>query len=78
MAEAFSSNSETVLQRSVDVNLTESGSRPEDLQDVYQINETCSFITSNNFKKVNFYMARTFFFYINFCEMCVPEISEMT
>ncbi|KAG7330001.1 hypothetical protein KOW79_006223 [Hemibagrus wyckioides] len=52
MAEAFSSNSETVLQRSVDVNLTESGSRPEDLQDVYQINETCSFITSNNFKKV--------------------------
>ncbi|XP_027025268.2 2-(3-amino-3-carboxypropyl)histidine synthase subunit 2 [Tachysurus fulvidraco] len=52
MAEVFSSNSEMVLQRSVDVNLTESCSRPEDLQELYQIHETCSFITSNNFKKV--------------------------
>ncbi|MCI4377642.1 hypothetical protein PGIGA_G00205710 [Pangasianodon gigas] len=54
MTEVFSSNSETVLQRSVDVdvNLTESSSRPEDLQELYQLSETCSFITSNNFKKV--------------------------
>lgn len=52
MAEVFSSNSETVLQRSVDVNLSESGIQPEDLQELYQINETCSFITSNNFQKV--------------------------
>ncbi|XP_026792758.3 2-(3-amino-3-carboxypropyl)histidine synthase subunit 2 [Pangasianodon hypophthalmus] len=54
MTEVFSSNSETVLQRSVDVdvNLTESSSRLEDLQELYQLSETCSFITSNNFKKV--------------------------
>lgn len=52
MVEVFSSDAERVLQRSVDVNLSESGSRPEDLHGLYQISETCSFITSNNFKKV--------------------------
>lgn len=52
MAEVFSSKSETVLQRSVDVNLTDSATRPENLQEFYQINQTCSFITSNNFKTV--------------------------
>ncbi|TSL34573.1 2-(3-amino-3-carboxypropyl)histidine synthase subunit 2 [Bagarius yarrelli] len=52
MAEVFSSKSETVLQRSVDVNLTDLAPRPDDLQEFYQINETCSFITDNNFKQV--------------------------
>ncbi|XP_060787688.1 2-(3-amino-3-carboxypropyl)histidine synthase subunit 2 [Neoarius graeffei] len=52
MTEVFSSNSEMVLQRSVNVIHSESRSRPEDLQELYQIKETCSFITSNNFKKV--------------------------
>lgn len=55
--EAFSSNSEMVLQRSVDVSLRKSGSRPEDLHELYQIHETCSFITSNDFKKVSFDLA---------------------
>lgn len=53
MTEVFSSNSETVLQRSVTLNLSESRSTTEDLQEIYHLNETCSFITSNNFKKVS-------------------------
>lgn len=61
MTEVFSSNSETVLQRSVNVILSESPSRPEDLQELYQIDETCSFITRNNFKKVNFELAAKHF-----------------
>ncbi|KAF7706174.1 hypothetical protein HF521_019428 [Silurus meridionalis] len=52
MTEVFSSNSELVLQRSVDINLSDSGSRHEDIRELYQISETCAFITSNNYKKV--------------------------
>lgn len=71
MAEVFSSSSETVLQRSVDVSLIESGSRPEDLQELYQITETCSFITSNNFRKVNLDLTRKHFRSIFFWVKCV-------
>lgn len=90
MVEVFSSDAERVLQRSVDVNLSESGSRPEDLHGLYQISETCSFITSNNFKKVNFNLAgkhfRGILFYFFFlcyylCRICASEnqmFSKMT
>ncbi|XP_030635991.1 2-(3-amino-3-carboxypropyl)histidine synthase subunit 2 [Chanos chanos] len=52
MTEAFSSNSESVIQRSVDVSATEARSPVASLEDTYQISETCHFINSNEFKKV--------------------------
>ncbi|KAM4543679.1 2-(3-amino-3-carboxypropyl)histidine synthase subunit 2 [Fundulus diaphanus] len=51
MADAFSSSSETVIQRVLDVN--PKGNTPtEDLQELYQITETCAFISEHRFAKV--------------------------
>ncbi|KAM9827765.1 2-(3-amino-3-carboxypropyl)histidine synthase subunit 2 [Neosynchiropus ocellatus] len=51
MADAFSSSSENVIQRQVDV--TETSRTPlGKLEDLYQIQETCDFITQNQFQKV--------------------------
>uniref|UniRef100_W5KIG8 2-(3-amino-3-carboxypropyl)histidine synthase subunit 2 n=1 Tax=Astyanax mexicanus TaxID=7994 RepID=W5KIG8_ASTMX len=52
MTEAFSSNSEAVLQRTVDVASTESDHQARDLEGLYQISDTCHFIQSKGFKKV--------------------------
>ncbi|KAI4886990.1 hypothetical protein NFI96_023484 [Prochilodus magdalenae] len=52
MTEAFSSNSEAVLQRTVDVTASEPGGRAGDIEGLYQINDTCQFIQSKDFKKV--------------------------
>lgn len=52
MSEVFSSNSEAALQRTVDVTATESHGRAGDLEELYQIRETCHFIQSKDFKKV--------------------------
>ncbi|KAK5850078.1 hypothetical protein PBY51_014359 [Eleginops maclovinus] len=51
MADAFSSSSETVIQRVVDVRV---GQRHpvEELEELYQIKETCDFISEHQFKKV--------------------------
>lgn len=51
MADAFSSSSETVIQRVVDV--TAKTNTPLDkLEELYQIKQTCDFITENQFEKV--------------------------
>lgn len=51
MSDAFSSSSETALQRLVDV--TARISTPlEKLQEIYQIKETCDFISQRKFEKV--------------------------
>ncbi|XP_047206461.1 2-(3-amino-3-carboxypropyl)histidine synthase subunit 2 [Girardinichthys multiradiatus] len=51
MADAFSSSSETVIQRVVDVNLKEN-TPAEKLFELYQIRKTCAFINEHNFGKV--------------------------
>ncbi|XP_053714384.1 2-(3-amino-3-carboxypropyl)histidine synthase subunit 2 [Synchiropus splendidus] len=51
MADAFSSSSENVIQRQVDVRET-SRTPQGNLEDLYQIKETCDFITHNQFQKV--------------------------
>ncbi|XP_074549963.1 2-(3-amino-3-carboxypropyl)histidine synthase subunit 2 [Halichoeres trimaculatus] len=51
MADAFSSSSETVLQRLVDVSL-KTNTPEEKLEELYQIRETCDFINERQFKKV--------------------------
>lgn len=51
MADAFSSSSETVLQRLVDVSL-KTNTPEEKLEEQYQIRETCDFINERQFKKV--------------------------
>ncbi|MEQ2313785.1 Diphthamide biosynthesis protein 2 [Ameca splendens] len=51
MADAFSSSSETVIQRVVDVNLKEN-TPAEQLFELYQIRKTCAFINEHNFGKV--------------------------
>ncbi|XP_035981209.1 2-(3-amino-3-carboxypropyl)histidine synthase subunit 2-like [Fundulus heteroclitus] len=51
MADAFSSSSETVIQRVLDV--SPNGNTPtEDLRELYQITETCAFISEHRFAKV--------------------------
>lgn len=53
MADAFSSSSETVIQRVVDV--TARTSTPlEKLHESYQIRDTCEFISEGHFGKVRF------------------------
>ncbi|XP_051572701.1 2-(3-amino-3-carboxypropyl)histidine synthase subunit 2-like [Myxocyprinus asiaticus] len=52
MTDAFSSNSEAVLQRSVNVSTIATGSLGGNLVELYQIVETCHFVTSHQFKKV--------------------------
>ncbi|XP_034429045.1 2-(3-amino-3-carboxypropyl)histidine synthase subunit 2 [Hippoglossus hippoglossus] len=51
MADAFSSSSETVLQRVVDVTV-KTNTPPEKLEELYQIKETCDFISQHQFQKV--------------------------
>ncbi|XP_059183270.1 2-(3-amino-3-carboxypropyl)histidine synthase subunit 2 [Centropristis striata] len=51
MADAFSSSSETVLQRVVDVTVT-THAPVEKLEELYQIKKTCDFISEHQFQKV--------------------------
>ncbi|XP_054622419.1 2-(3-amino-3-carboxypropyl)histidine synthase subunit 2 [Dunckerocampus dactyliophorus] len=51
MADAFSGNSETVMRRQVDVQV-KSTTPLEKLDEFYQINKTCDFISQNHFEKV--------------------------
>lgn len=51
MTDAFSSNSEAVLQRTVNVPTVSTSSHAGNLMQLYQITETCHFVTSNQFKK---------------------------
>ncbi|XP_058501916.1 2-(3-amino-3-carboxypropyl)histidine synthase subunit 2 [Solea solea] len=51
MADAFSSSSETVIQRVVDVTL-KTNTPPEKLEELYQIKDTCDFVIQHQFKKV--------------------------
>lgn len=51
MADAFSSSSETVIQRVVDVTV-KTNTPLEKLEELYQIKKTCEFITERQFQKV--------------------------
>ncbi|XP_029004493.1 2-(3-amino-3-carboxypropyl)histidine synthase subunit 2 [Betta splendens] len=51
MADAFSSSSETVIQRSIDV-AARTNTAPEKLEELYEIKKTCDFISQRQFKKV--------------------------
>uniref|UniRef100_A0A665WRL9 Uncharacterized protein n=1 Tax=Echeneis naucrates TaxID=173247 RepID=A0A665WRL9_ECHNA len=51
MADAFSSSSQMVIQRVVDVTV-KTNSPPEKLEELYHIRKTCNFINQHNFKKV--------------------------
>ncbi|XP_061569405.1 2-(3-amino-3-carboxypropyl)histidine synthase subunit 2 [Cololabis saira] len=51
MSDAFSSSSETVLERVVDVTV-KSNTPVEKLDELYEIKKTCEFIHKNNFQKV--------------------------
>ncbi|XP_071387714.1 2-(3-amino-3-carboxypropyl)histidine synthase subunit 2 [Centroberyx affinis] len=51
MADAFSSSSEAVLQRVVDVTAT-TNAPVENLEELYQIKKTCDFINQHHFEKV--------------------------
>ncbi|XP_069554084.1 2-(3-amino-3-carboxypropyl)histidine synthase subunit 2 [Brachyistius frenatus] len=51
MADAFSSSSETVIQRVVDVTV-KTNTPEEKLQELFQINKTCDFIREHQFQKV--------------------------
>ncbi|XP_029979700.1 2-(3-amino-3-carboxypropyl)histidine synthase subunit 2 [Sphaeramia orbicularis] len=51
MADPFSSSSENVIQRVINVSVT-THSPPENLEDLYQINQTCDFISQRHFQKV--------------------------
>ncbi|XP_056290313.1 2-(3-amino-3-carboxypropyl)histidine synthase subunit 2 [Pseudoliparis swirei] len=51
MADAFSSSSETVIQRAVDV-AVKIATPLEKLEEFYQIKKTCDFISEHEFKKV--------------------------
>uniref|UniRef100_A0A9J7XG29 2-(3-amino-3-carboxypropyl)histidine synthase subunit 2 n=1 Tax=Cyprinus carpio carpio TaxID=630221 RepID=A0A9J7XG29_CYPCA len=52
MTDVFSSSSEAVLQRPVSVSFLRTDSHAGNLVQLYQIAETCHFITNNQFKKV--------------------------
>lgn len=51
MADPFSSSSEDVIQRVIDVPLN-AGAVLDKLEELYQITETCDFITTHHFEKV--------------------------
>ncbi|XP_041817148.1 2-(3-amino-3-carboxypropyl)histidine synthase subunit 2 [Chelmon rostratus] len=51
MADAFSSSSETVIQRAVDVTV-KTNTPLEKLEELYQIKKTCDFINERQFEKV--------------------------
>lgn len=61
MADAFSSSSETVIQRVVDVTV-KTNTPPEKLEELYQIKETCDFISQHQFKKVR----TSFYLFVNY------------
>lgn len=52
MADAFSSSSETVIQRAVDVTV-KTNTPLEKLEELYQIKKTCDFINERQFEKVS-------------------------
>lgn len=52
MTDAFSSNSELVIQRSVDVASVGTHRTSGGWEELYEIERTCHFIKSNQFKKV--------------------------
>ncbi|KAA0723521.1 2-(3-amino-3-carboxypropyl)histidine synthase subunit 2 [Triplophysa tibetana] len=52
MTDAFSSNSEAVINRTVNVSTTTTDYQAGSLAERYEITETCRFVTINNFKKV--------------------------
>lgn len=52
MTDAFSSNSEVVIQRRVDVSSIRADLSHESWEELYEIQKTCHFINSNQFKKV--------------------------
>ncbi|XP_056611625.1 2-(3-amino-3-carboxypropyl)histidine synthase subunit 2 [Triplophysa dalaica] len=52
MTDAFSSNSEAVINRTVNVSTTTTDYQTGSLVERYQITETCHFVTINHFKKV--------------------------
>lgn len=52
MTDAFSSNSEVVIQRRVDVSSIRANLSSESWEELYEIQKTCHFINSNQFKKV--------------------------
>lgn len=51
MADAFSSSSETVIKRVVEVTV-KTNTPVDKLEELYQIKKTCDFIREHNFKKV--------------------------
>lgn len=51
MADAFSSSSETVIQRVVGV-AVKTSTPADDLEKFYQIKKTCDFISEHQFEKV--------------------------
>lgn len=58
MADAFSSSSETVLQRAVEASV-KTNVPAEKLEEFYQIKKTCDFISERQFEKAR----APFFFY---------------
>lgn len=60
MADAFSSSSETVIQRAVDV-AVKIATPLEKLEEFYQIKKTCDFISEHEFKKVRTCFCSCFF-----------------
>lgn len=56
MADAFSSSSETVIHRTVDVK-AKTNTPLEQLGDLYQIKETCDFLSEHQIKKVRAWRA---------------------
>ena len=68
MTDAFSSNSDAVLLRGVDV--TSGSDAPlENVEEQYQIKRTCDFINNNGFKKVD--SGELLFFSFFFNEWCL-------
>ena len=55
MADAFSSSSETVIQRVVDVTV-KTNTPLDKLEELYQIKKTCDFISEHQFEKVRTYI----------------------
>ena len=61
MADAFSSSSETVIQRAVDVRV-KANTPVEKLEELYQISKTCEFIREHKFEKVGEFLWKSFDF----------------
>lgn len=70
MADAFSSSSETVIQRAVDVTVTKTNAPPEKLEELYQIEKTCDFINEHQCQKVRTSLSHFVFTYVNISVRC--------